>query len=230
MRPSLLLASTALALSAALPSHAATMNWADWETASVAAQGNATGSFSTLGGLVGIQFAGQLAFAQLGTGTNYFTQGDPPPYTSSLVDNAPAAAEMLALSQAGTRSLQFSAPVDNLFFAVVSLNGNGFRFDSDFEIVSFGQGYWGSGTLTRVDPGNGQFQLNGASGEPHGVIRFTGSVSSITWQSLNNENWYGFTVGTYGLAPPPVPEPASLMLLLAGLACVGVAVRRRQPG
>ena len=230
MRPSLLLASTALALSAALPSHAATVNWADWETASVAAQGNATGSFSTLGGLVGIQFAGQLAFAQLGTGTNFFSQGSPAPYTSALVDNAPTPAEMLALSQAGTRTLSFSAPVDNLFFAVVSLNGNGFRFDSDFEIVSFGQGYWGSGTLTRVDPGNGQFQLNGASGEPHGVIRFTGSVSSITWQSLNNENWYGFTVGTYGLAPPPVPEPASLMLLLAGLACVGVAVRRRQPG
>jgi hypothetical protein len=227
MRHAVQLATAVVALALAAPAQSAEVNWADWSTALVATDGNAVGAFSTADGQVDIQFAGQLAFAQLGSGINYFSQGVPAPYTSALVDNAPSAAEMLAMSVAGTRSLAFSAPVDNLFFAVVSLNGNGFRFDSDFEIVSSGQGYWGSGAMQRVDLGNGQFQLNG-TGEPHGVIRFTGSVSSITWQSLNDEYWYGFTVGTYGLAPPPVPEPGSMALLLLGLLGVATAVQRRQ--
>lgn len=76
---------------------------------------------------------------------------------------------MVGQRSATTRSLSFSAPVDNLFFAVVSLNGNGYKFDQDFEIVSQGCGYWGCGTRAKSSPGIGQFDLDGASGEPHGV-------------------------------------------------------------
>ena len=71
----------------------------------------------------------------------------------------------------------------NLLFAVVSLNGNGYRFNRDFDIVSTGCGYWGCGGLQKVDLGGGMFQVDSTGGEPHGVIRFTGAVSSITWTS-----------------------------------------------
>jgi hypothetical protein len=219
---------TSLALAAAAllanPATAAQVNWADWTSGTPGANGTAAGVFNTTDGPVDIDYSGEIAFIQTGAGTNFFSPGTP--YISALVDNAPTAAEMIALSTATSKTLTFSKPVDNLFFAVVSLNGNGYQFNQDFEIVSTGCGYWGCGGLARVDLGNGQYQANSTGGEPHGVIRFTGAVSSITWTSLSNENWNGFTVGTYGVAPPPIPEPSTWALMALGLAGVAAAARR----
>lgn len=215
----------ALALASLLGSaQALPVNWADWTSGVAGASGSAAGTFNTISGSVDIGYVGEVAFIQTGVGTDFFSPTGP--YLSALVDNAPTPAEMIALSLASAKTLTFSKPVDNLFFAVVSLNGNGYKFDSDFEIVSTGCGYWGCGSLSKVDLGGGQFQLNG-SGEPHGVIRFTGAVSSITWSSLTNENWNGFTVGTYGIAAPPVPEPGTYALMALGLLGLGAVARRR---
>lgn len=216
----------------AAPAFAAEVDWADWQSGTTGDAATASGSFDTADGLVDIAYSGQIAFLQNGTSgslTDFYVQGTPPPYTSALVDNRPPAAEMIANSTASAKTLTFSRAVDNLFFAVVSLNGNGYEFDADFEIVSTGCGYWGCGGLEKVDLGNGRYQLNSTGGEPHGVIRFTGSVSSITWTSLTNEYWNGFTVGTYGVAAP-VPEPASALLAALGLAVVGVRARARRTG
>jgi len=220
---SMTLAAAALLAS---PAMAAEVNWADWIGGTAGATGEATGVFNTTAGPVDIGYSGEIAFVQTGAGTNYFDPGAP--YISALVDNAPTAAEMIALSTATSKTLTFSKPVDNLLFAVVSLNGNGYQFNQDFEIVSTGCGYWGCGGLARVDLGNGQYRANSTGGEPHGVIRFTGAVSSITWTSLSDEFWNGFTVGTYGVAPPPVPEPSSWAMLALGLAGVAAAARRRR--
>jgi hypothetical protein len=97
-------------------------------------------------------------------------------------------------------------------------------------------GYWGCGTSYKqvVDIGGGNYlyELLG-TGEPHGTIRFKGSFDTLTWTSLSNEYWNGFTVGVQGTAAEVftpstgVPEPATPTLLGAGLMGAG-ALRRRQ--
>ena len=218
------------ALAGAASVSAAPVTWVDWTSGTPGPSGSASGVVD-LGAPgpdasdISVGYSGEIAFIQTAGGIDYWKPDAP--YISALVDNAPGTPDIIALSLATTKTLTFSAPVDNLFFAVVSLNGNGYSFNEDFEILSFGCGYWGCGTLTKNVVGP-EYQLIG-SGEPHGVIRFNRAVSSITWSSLTNENWNGFTVGTYGAAPP-IPEPSTYALMSLGLAALGVATRRRQQG
>ena len=139
----------------------------------------------------------------------WFQDGTSGGYLSPTVTNRPTGVDIIALSTATAKSITFSQPIANPLFAVVSLNGNGYRFDRDFEILSYGPGYWGDGMLTKQDAGGGIYELIG-SGEPHGVIEFQGTFSSVSWTSLTNEYWNGFTIGVRGLA---VPEPHSLVLV-----------------
>lgn len=201
---------------------AAPVVWVDWISGTPGGSGSATGVLTIGSTTVDVTYTGQIEFLQTSGGTNYW---DPSaPYLSALVDNAPGDPDIIALSTAGTKTLTFSQPIDNLFFAIVSLNGNGYEFDSDFTVISGGCGYWGCGTVEKVVVPGG-YQANSTGGEPHGVIRFDEPVSSITWTSLTNENWNGFTVGTYGLADPVVPEPATFGLM--GVAALGLLLRKK---
>lgn len=207
-------------------SQAESVIWTDWTSGTPGDTGSATGTLNIDGTPVTVSYSGEIAFIQTDGGRNYWNPSTP--YISATVPNAPSDSDIIALSKATSKTITFSEPIMNPLFAVVSLNGNGYQFDHDFEILSYGYGYWGDGTLTKATPGSGIFQLNG-TGEPHGVIEFQGTFSSITWTSLTEEYWNGFTIGVRGLAPAAVPEPSSAMLLGTGLvALVGGCTWRRK--
>ncbi|MCZ4316160.1 PEP-CTERM sorting domain-containing protein [Comamonadaceae bacterium G21597-S1] len=242
-------ASAVLLVMAGSAAQAAPIYWTDWTggdldpTSGFQAQGTITTGSSTV--TVTYTNANGIAFYQPSGGIDYYQNARSgrdaatSPYTSSAVDNIPTGTDIIALRAAGMQTLQFSQAIANPVFSYVSLNGNGYAFDQDFEILSFGNasdgnscGYWGCGTSTKnvVDLGGGNFeyQLLG-TGEPHGTLRFLGAFDTVSWRSLTAENWNGFTVGVQGTAAEvfQTPEPGSLALM--GLAMVGLAcVRRRR--
>lgn len=199
--------------------------WTDWISGVTGDIGSATGELTIDGEVIDVSYHGEVAFIQTGSGPDYFSPSAP--YISDTVSNAPPAAEMIGLSKATRKTLTFSKAITNPLFAVVSLNGNGYQFDRDFEILSYGHGYWGNGTLYKSNPSEGVFQLNG-TGEPHGVIEFQGTFTSITWTSLTDEYWNGFTIGVRGLAPSVVPEPSALATSAIALVCAAGALARRR--
>lgn len=230
---------------------AAPIYWTDWTGGDmdpgVGFQGQ--GTITTLTSTVTATYtnARGVGFYLPSGGTDYWTGGSSAatsPYTSSVVDNRPTGTDIIALRYAGAQTLQFSQAIANPVFGFVSLNGNGYAFNQDFEILSLGGvdgkacGYWGCGgaTKTVVDLGGGNFeyQLNssGVGGsEPHGTLRFTGAFDTVTWRSSSNEYWNGFTVGVQGTAVevfPTVPVPAAAWLLGSGLlGLIGVARKRK---
>ncbi|MDX1925792.1 MAG: hypothetical protein SFV81_04705 [Pirellulaceae bacterium] len=223
-----------LSIAPASLASAGVIAWTDWQSGSNTNGFTGLGQITTATALVDVTYNNPngIAFFQSGAGTDFFANGGggrnaaTSPFTSSLVENIPTAAEMIALQFQGTQTLTFSQAIANPVFSYISLNGNGYAFDQDFDILSFGgstspegardSGYWGAGTsyksIVALGGGAFEYQLLG-TGEPHGTIRFKGAFNSVSWRSLSNENWNGFTVGIQGTAQEvfaTVPEPASV--------------------
>lgn len=197
------------------------VSWTDWTNATTE---RVNGSLVTESTTVDITFIGPYGFAQTTTGTNYWNPSVP--YVSSVVDNAPPAPDIIALIPAGVATVTFSQSVHDPLLALVSWNGNAVDFNTPIEILSFGQGFWGSGTPVLNAEGDG---FSGV-GEVHGVIRLPGDFTSISF-THTTENWHGFTVGVLGLGGPTeppvgVPEPATLLLLGTGLVGMGALAWR----
>jgi hypothetical protein len=195
------------------PTLAANVFWTDWLASPnlSSASGQIVMGSETI--TVDYSGTGNHAFVQTGTGTNFWSG---PAYTNGIADNAPPAAELVALNQGGTVTVALSQAVSNPLIGLVSWNGNSVDFGVPIEIDSFGPGFWGNGTPILNAAGTGFL----GSGEVHGVIRLIGTYDTIAF-THTSENWHGFTVGV-------VPEPQTYALLLAGLALVGAAAARRR--
>ena len=168
--------------------------------------------------------AGNLAGpTQTGCGANYWSPSAP--YMSAQVDNAPPGCDIISLEGGvnQTYTVTLSEPIKDPIMAIVSLGRGGsdttYDFDSPFTIVSQGAGFFG-GTSTSLEQLAGDI-LEGNEG--HGTIQFIGTFSTFSWVVPTPEFWHGFTFGirtTERIEPDPaaVPEPASLLLLMSGLA------------
>jgi hypothetical protein len=146
----------------------------------------------------------------------------------AIVNNAPIPSNGIMQLDGGTdalNTLSFSTPVTDPVIAIWSLGAGGtpasFVFGATPTFVAGGPSAEFGGSAITVS-GN---VVSGAEG--NGTVQFLGTYSSITWTNPGSEFWYGFNVGVAGVAS--VPEPGTFVLMLAGVACLGLtrAVRRK---
>ena len=229
---------------AAAPATADTYNYVDWDAANPAG-GTASGVITLPdASTVNVSFKatdvtgapGNFSFAQTAGGINYWSPSTP--YISAQVENAPPGTDIVALvgGQNQIYTVTLSEAIKDPIMAIVSLGSPSipttYEFNSPFEIVSQGTGYWGGNATTLQQlPGN---ILRGDEG--HGTIRFLGTFSTFSWLVPTGENWHGFTFGirtTERLDPdvPAVPLPAAVwpaLMMMTGIVGVRIVRRRRQ--
>ena len=224
----------AAVLSLAFAQPAAAQEWTDWLSHTLSVPSSAqNGTASGLLDGIAVTYTGQVRpeTQTLLPGTNYWNPPDP--YISALTPNAPDSTDIIALqgltSPGSLQTITFASAVWNPVLAIVSLGNNSatgirFAFDQPFTILNSGCGFWSSSSCSGAslvhssDP-NEPNTLVGFEG--HGIIMFSGSHTSITWDAYPTEVWSGFTVGF-------VPEPETYAMILAGLALLGFTARRRK--
>jgi hypothetical protein len=134
--------------------------------------------------------------------------------------------DLIRVSSAGAITINFSQEVVNPYMALVSVGQPNYtvtyNFEDPYNVVSSGPNVWWG-----VD---GVYSVNGtqfSGNEFNGVLQFTGTFSSISFEIANPENWHGFNFGvvrdgdTYDDVTT-VPEPSTMLLLTIGIVGLGI--------
>ncbi len=222
------------------PTAGAQIAWTNWT--SFGAPGyssSATGTINTSGGPVTVSYTGEVqsgSQTSSGGGTTYF---DPASaghnFSTTTYSNGttvangpgtnPGFVQLYGTSNRTLNTLTFSTPVNNLFFAIISLGQTGdpitYAFNNSFTIGTQGSGWWGTCGAPPCLTQSGN-SLLGTEGD--GTLIFNGPITSISWSAAPTEVWHGFTVG----ANSTVPEPGSMALLGTGLIGLVPVLRRRR--
>jgi hypothetical protein len=193
------------------------VSWTDWTIDTAGASGAAHGSILQNSTSVGVTYSGDVGWL---SPASYWSEGTPAPYTgNSVVDNAPTSGISVSRASSSNTLTFASALIDPVFalYSVGRLNAPvTYSFDQAFTLLSEGYGNWGDGSFSTS--GN---QLTGYEG--HGLIQFSGAVSSISFDILNPEYHHGFTLGAL-TTTQSVAEPSTLALL--GLGILGITLVR----
>jgi hypothetical protein len=134
--------------------------------------------------------------------------------------------DLIRVSSAGVITINFSQEVVNPYMALVSVGQPNYavtyNFEDPFNVVSSGPNVWWG-----VD---GVYSVNGtqfSGSEFNGVLQFTGTFSSISFEIANPENWHGFNFGVVSDGDTDddvttVPEPSTMLLLTIGIVGFGI--------
>ena len=176
-------------------------SWVDWTSITIGNPGGSvSGTLNVGAATINVSYSGEV-FNQTqtnGAGTDYYTPVNT--YTNSVVQNPPTNGMITLVGSSTADTVTFSSPVTNPVMAFVSLGSPGnyvdFNFNTAFNILSTGPGWWGSGpVLTNLAD-----TLYGA--ESDGVIQFIGTYTNLSWTVTGVDSYYsGFTLG--------VPNPTS---------------------
>lgn len=218
MKIRVLAALLALNASAAM----ADVGWTDWTSVTAGASGSGTGTITVGADTVGVSLAGMVGSFVDGDGYYNNSSTGYTSVTGTFAGLKPS--DLIQEWGVGRVTLTFDQAVVDPYVALVSVGqgyGVTYGFSAPVSVVSYGPNYWGYG----------HYSVSGNSFtgyEYNGIVKFSGTFTSLTFDISPGEYWHGFNVGVAGVAPPPVPEPETYAMMMAGLGLLGAVVRRRK--